>query len=320
MNKPEYFPIENGLYTLTPGLKALGVDFGNQEFDKKVFHLTPDFPLFRKNKIDCRQERLSKYFCQKNLSTDKVQNLAKFILDQLIMEYPQVFSFNGKTLFCSHTNDQIGIDEHYNLEKFFNPSEVLNPPVSDLIDALALQIQEDIALVCKEQEKDFLGLLHLCSPSHWAAEDKIGMNFFDVHAPIPGIQKVNKIAGKLVETMIEKGPFVRFIWSFVTDERLNHHPEAPPGIDPIEWRGRSFNQDQKPPFYLRIERQVTWGFPVNESALFTIGVSFISGLDIKNNSERRSELVSALKSMTPESRDYKGVAHCFDKLILWLES
>lgn len=317
---PKYFPIERSEYVVAPGLRPLGFNFGNPEFDKKVFHITKDFELYRKNKLECRKERLGKYFCEKDLSLDRINTLARYLINQYLTEYPHLFFFDGTTLDCLHTGDRLIVDVNYDFISFSNTNEVLEPRVEHIIDALALQVEEDIALVCRTPDTDHLGLLHLCSPSHWAAEDKIGMNFFDVHVPIPGIEKINKVASKLVETMIHKGPYVRFIWSFVTDKRLNHHPIAPIGIDQDTWKGRSFNIDQPTPFYFRIERQVTWGFPQVEAGLFTIGVSFLSGLEVKSDPHQRAQLLGALKSMSPDSRVYKGVSSCYDQLISWLEN
>lgn len=321
---PKYFPISKGEYVVAPGLYPLGHNFGNPDYDKKVFHITKNFRTYRSNKLECRKERLSKYFCQKDLSTDRINVLARYLINQYITEYPQLFKFDGITLNCLHTGDKISVDQNFDFIQFSNDEETIEPKVDHIIDALCLQIEEDIALVCRtistEKTLDHLGLLHLCSPSHWAAEDKIGMNFFDVHAPIPGIDKINKVADKLVETMINKGPFVRFIWSFVTDQRLNHHPIAPAGIDASKWKGRSFDKDQASPFYFRIERQVTWGFPHVDASLFTIGVSFLSGLEVKADPHQREQLISALKSMSPESKIYKGVDGCIDELLAWLAS
>lgn len=322
---PTYFPIERGEYSVAPGLRPLGYDFGNPDFDHKIFHLTSNFPNYRANKIECRRERLSKYFCMSDLGHERVSLLAGFLIHQLVKEYPHFFNFDGKTLLCLHTKDQIEVDKDLNLISFHNLSaHEMTPPVLHILDALALQVEEDLSLVCRrmegEESRDHLGLLHLCSPSHWAAEDKIGKNFFDIHVSIPGIEKINRMADRLVDTMINKGPYVRFIWSFVTDQRLNHHPVPPPNCDLETWKGRSFNQDQNIPFYFRIERQVTWGFREQDCSLFTIGVSFISGEEIKNNPHYKQQLLSALHSMTPEARVYKGVASCFDQLVNWLEN
>ena len=324
MNKqPLYFPIERGLYEVAPGLRPLGFDFGNGEIDKKIFQITDEFPIYRKNMLECRQERLSKYFLTHDLSDKRLLTLTKFIVYRLIEEYPRLFSFEASTLFCTHTGDSIEFDEYFNLLRFSSLDSIIIP-VTHAIDALSLQVPEDLALVCRKLTDsgpvDHLALLHLCSPSHWAAEDKIGKNFFDIHIPIPGIEKINRVSEKMVETIIHKGPFVRFIWSFVTDKRLNHHPIAPEGMDQVAWTGRTFNQFQFIPFYFRVERQTTFGFPDQESSLFTISVSFLTGHEVKNDPHMRDQLISALLSMTPESRVYKGVEGCFDDLVKWLRS
>src|SRR5690606_22334856 len=100
-----------------------------------------------------------------------------------------------------------------------------------------------------------------------------------------------------------KGPFGRFAWGFSSDTRLNHHPEPPPGIDPVQWQGRRFSSPEESTFYLRIERQVTWGFPEIDAAFFSIRVYYLEGISIRRDPEKREKLVAALKSMTPESRE-----------------
>lgn len=327
---PFYFPIERGLYEIAPGLRPLGFDFGNGHFDQNVFQITADFSKYRQNKLDCRDERLTKYFCQKNLSEERTYALSKFIIEKLLNEYPHLFFFEHNILSCFHTGDKLCFDKDYKLLSF-SSKEIINTPVLHSIDALSLQIQEDLALVCNdykiingvkdaESVEDHLALLHLCSASHWAAEDKIGLNFKDLHQPIPGIEKVNRISKKLMELIIYKGPFVRFIWSFVTDNRLNHHPIAPSNYDQTIWTGRHFDESQDVPFYFRVERQITYGLPEVDASLFTIGVFFISGHEIRAQVELRQQLILALKSMTLKSREYKGVAKCFDKFVAWLSS
>jgi hypothetical protein len=321
---PKYFPIERGEYAIAPGLRPLGYDFGNGDFDKKVFQITSNFKTYRQNKLECRKERLSKYFLMHDLGENRVNVFTRYMFNQLVTEYPNIFKFDGIILHCLHTGDKIAVDPNYDFVEFMHEGPAIEPKVEHIIDALSLQVEEDIVLMCrsveKDQTRDYVGMLHLCSASHWAAEDKVGRNFFDIHIPIPGIDKINRVADRMVETMINKGPYVRFIWSFVTDQRLNHHPMPPPEWDLIKWRGRTFNKELAIPFHFRIERQITWGFPEVECALFTIGVSFMSGAEVKANDYQREQLISALKSMTPESRVYKGVDKCFDELIGWLEN
>src|SRR5206468_2092864 len=101
--------------------------------------------------------------------------------------------------------------------------------------------------------------------------------FFEIHRPVPGIDKVNQAARSYIEAAIGKGPYVRFVWGFATDRRLNHHPEPPPGMSPESWRGRTFDAGSPSPFLLRIERQQLWGLPAVRAAVFLIRVSFVDG-------------------------------------------
>ncbi len=319
MKDPKYFPIERGLYEVGPGLKPLGTDLGQGVFDKKVFQIDSQFLKARENKILCWKENRQKYILRHEFSADDEAKVAKVVFEILRNEYPDKFIFDPLTrnLLCRQSLDQITLDAGFRLQGFKSPTEHLKPET--LLEALLLQVQEDMAITLRTSpEVDYLAYLNLCSASHWSPADKIGKSFGKVHAPIPGNEKLVKASKNLVEAMIAKGPFVRFVWSFVTDTRLNHHPEAPRGEDPILWKGRSFDASAENPFFLRVERQVTWGLPQDQLSIFTIRISFLSGLEIKSNPAWREQLRLALQSMTPESRQYKGVAHCFDKLIGFL--
>ena len=56
-----YFPLEKGLYQVTPGLHALGTDFSNNNADRLVFQLDDNFGHYREAKIAARTESLDKY-------------------------------------------------------------------------------------------------------------------------------------------------------------------------------------------------------------------------------------------------------------------
>lgn len=329
-----YFPIERQLYEVAPNLKPFGFDFGNGSCDQRVFQIDENFNSYRENKLACRKERLNKYFLTHNFSTLHEKALSEFVIEQLLKDYPQFFKVTPASnhsnndlyiLQCLHTGDQITYSKaSMHLQQFqtalSEPSK-LTPAPEHLIDALSLQVAEDVCLLIRRTpEQHDIGLLHLCSPSHWAAEDKIGRTFAEVHAPIPHIEKINKASLNMVEAMINKGPFVRFVWSFVTDTRLNHHPVAPAGFDAVNWKGRSFNPDAETPFYLRIERQVVYGLPHIDSSFFGIGITFIEAQKIKADPNMNQQLLGALNSMSDESKAYKGVLHCFSELISYLSS
>ena len=321
-----YDPIDKPLYEVGPGLKPLGADLGQGEFDQKIFQIDDLFEASRQNKISCLKEDPAKYHLTHQLTSEIEHTSSLFMVRRLAAEYPQHFTLTRQDeliqLQCHLTKDTIELRENGQFFSFQTKDEVLlsaNLHIGSAMHALALQVQEDFALCRQAQERDFLCALHICAPSHWSPEVKIGQSFFQVHAPVPGIEKLNRSASQMVQAMIHKGPFVRFVWSFVTDERLNHHPQPPPGWDLAEWKGRSFHLQNDPPFFLRVERQTTFGFPELNFAFFSIRISFWSANEIRADEQKRQNLLGALHSMSPESRRYKGVENCFSELTAWLK-
>lgn len=317
-----YFPLERAIYEVAPNLKPFGTEFGNGERDKKLFQLDTEFPRFRANKMECRSERLSKYFCTHNLSVEVETSACRFMSLRLVEDWPELFELKSQegylVLKCQLTNEELRFDRNWQWVGVQNSS--VNPPYVSGLDALCCQIQEDIALTSRVPGKEgWLSALHLSSPSHWAPEEKIGRDFVSVHNPVAGIERVNRSAPQLVEASIKKGPFVRFAWGFGTDNRLNHHPEPPIGADPKVWKGRSFEKESKSPFILRFERQVVYGLPEAEASFFSIHLYFIDGNLIRANEKQRELLRSALLSMTPESLEYKGLTHSLKDVIEWFD-
>ncbi|MBI2506452.1 MAG: DUF3445 domain-containing protein [Candidatus Latescibacteria bacterium] len=190
------------------------------------------------------------------------------------------------------------------------------PPYTSALDALACQIQEDLAVVCRRADgSDWLAAVHLCCPNHWAAEEKVGRDFAQVHAPVAGMGPLNQRSADLIRAMIERGPYVRFAWGLGTDTRLNHHPEPPPGIPSANWQGRHFDPET-PRLFVRVERQVLWGFPQQEAALFTIRTYFRDCARL--TPQERTQLGLAIASMSPETLAYKGLVAHRDPILEWL--
>lgn len=319
LNKPfPFFPIDKPVYEVGPALKPFGTNLGAGDLDKKIFHFDDLFFKVRESKLSAHRERISKYYLN-NAPKEHITSLTKFLALRLCFEWPEYFSFENLIFKSCLTDEELVFDEHFNLQK--NSKTEIN--YLDGIDALVMQMQEDIAWVIKDGNgADALRILHVMSPSHWSPEVKFNQNFFNVHAPIPGVEKLNRSAAQMVDAMIYKGPFLRLVWSFVTDQNFNHHPIAPEGTDQKAWKGRSFDLENKPenPFDLRVERQITWGFKELNAALFTIRISFIEGKVVKDNPEWNQLLSGAIASMSPEALAYKGLSHCKDDLLKWLKS
>ena len=323
-----YFPLANGRYEVKPGMIALGSDMGNGKVDGQVFQIDSNFALYRRVKLAARKENLNKYYQTCDYSPSMATAVAGLIIDRLTQDYSQYFNAkllsNGNIIFNSLlTGETFYLDGDLQLQKVEIDGEEVIPVYASALDALATQIQEDITVICRDNRdsRNWVSAIHLCFPNHWSAQEKIGQDFATVHAPVAGIEKINRRANKIVNTMIERRPTVRFAWGLSTDTRLNHHPEAPQNISTEEWRGRSFNFNRDDPrLYLRIERQTIWGLPKSNAALFTIRTYFRDCNVIKQDHLLKSKLLSAIESMTSDSLVYKGLAANKKDILMWLEN
>lgn len=320
---PRYYPFQSGRYEVKAGMVNLGYDFGNGEKDKQVLQLDASFNFYRQAKLNARSENLAKYFQIYNYDDTVSREIVKFLITRLLIEHPQYFHWSDFSLTCHLTQETLDFDEQYNLRQI--TSSLVTPKYISGLDAIACQIQEDIAVVCCDNQtsqtsqtgNNWASAIHLCFPNHWSAASKIGRDFITIHLPVGEIEPINKRAAGLVKAMIHGKPAVRFAWGISTDTRLNHHPEPVPGIDPAIWQGRKFVVEN-PQLYLRIERQTIWGLPQVNAALFTIRTYFYDCATIRKDTYLCHRLINAIASMSDESLDYKGLTDSKADILQWL--
>src|SRR5688572_15095301 len=257
---PDYFPPAAGRYEVKPGLVRFGRALDGGEADSHVFQIDASFPRYHRAKLAARAERPGKYFQIHRFEPDVAATITRFIAARLTAEHPAHFSLKGDQLHCGLTGDNVPLD----------------------FDALAMQVQEDLAAVSTEGEKHWLSAVHLSFPNHWAAEDKIGKTFALIHQPVAGMEQMNRQADSLVRVMLEATDgLVRFAWGVTFDDLLNHHPQPPPGAR----RVHAFDASN-PRAFLRVERQTVWGFPAVAAALFTIRTYLYDFAEIKRDPVR----------------------------------
>ena len=309
-----YFPLTNGKYDVAAGLRPLATDFGNGDLDGKVFQFDQNFPAYRKSKERARAENLDQYYpAHSKLDDSAYRTVVKFIVERLTSEWSDFFRLReegGRSILeCTLTSERLVFDANLSLISATSITGGPLPPYRDLFDALASQVQEDLAIWKRRSgEEEWLAALHLCAPNHWSAEEKIGRPFKQVHGPVADFQKLAAASGPLVDQMIEKGPFVRFAWGVATDDELNHHPKKN--------SGREFDPSA-PLLKLRIERQTLSGFAEVSASLFTIRTYFRDvAVDLSN--QERESLSSAIDSMSPEALAYKGLSKTAPAIQEWL--
>ena len=311
-----YHPFASGQYDEKPKLFRLGRQFGNGERDGKILQFDNQFDTYRQQKLRARSHDYKKYV-RESLSQNSLDSrIVNRTLTQIACsEYPEYFekqdSEQGWNLKCFLTGEILRFDEN-DVYIDFGPAD--NNPGHTYhsgLDAIASQLQEDICVVKKEDSSDRLVAAHLCFPNRWSPADKINKTFIEIHQPVARFSETNPNASNLINAVLGKVPYVRFAWGLSNDQFLDHHPEE---TAPFRF------ENDKDDLYVRVERQVLYGFPDNNLLLFFIRTYYADCRELCRGTEIQEGMTNALQSMSPELLSYKGLLESRDRIVRWIQS
>lgn len=164
-------------------------------------------------------------------------------------------------------------------------------PLPHSLEQLPMLMAEDVAIVQLDGEREWLAFGHICLPSSWRLEDKIGRPFLEVHRPVPGFPEQG--AAAMVRSLTTKGPYERYAWGLTNFDVLDQEAGVHADVEPA-------------PLYVRVERQTIHSLPECSAWLFLIHPANTPVEELTR--EQRLRLADALDSMTPEQAAYKGLA------------
>lgn len=312
-----YFPISNSPFEFKTGLKKLENENHGHPNDQKIFQIDKQWADYLAQKQASRNENLHKYVKEKKLTEQTRNTVCQYLTEQLVAEYPSLFQLSkteqGNRLTNLVTTEEIQLDGNFQLLYVINPQTDI--PYESALDALCCQIQDDLSINQVVDGKDYISYLHLCLPNYWSADDKIGKCFLHAHMTVPAMGKIAKAANDIIYTLITQGPFVRYTWGLTSDKRLNHHPVPPQGVSREAWYGRKFDP-LHPELYLRVERQLTVGFPETKAYIFTIRSYLYNVADYSR--QQLKQLIFSLDTMPEDVRVYKGLSDGFDDVHAYL--
>ncbi|MDP3824554.1 MAG: DUF3445 domain-containing protein [Burkholderiales bacterium] len=179
---------------------------------------------------------------------------------------------------------------------------------------LELAFEEDFAVL--DGSTGTLPWLCVCVPSHWAPEDKLGLDFAALHAPVADNAALLAASRQLVALATGGDCWERSVWTISPSARHDQHPRRhartpwPPSDDPAAFAGRC---------WLRAERQVF--FPVGQGtrqAVFSIRVMLQPLTEAAQPGETAQRLHDSLASMSQAVLDYKNLSAAREPLLRWL--
>lgn len=169
------------------------------------------------------------------------------------------------------------------------------------LSELAPELSEDFAVLTRA---DRVAFIHACFPSGWRPQQVLGKSFSQIHQHIPEFEAVARKAASLVQAMLTRGPYVRFVWTISADDELDHHPEQ---------GRRAAWLPTTPHGFLRVERQTTVPLAGGAASLFLIR-TFLYRFD-ELGPERRATLASALRRLPPEVARYKQLTQALPRAL-----
>jgi hypothetical protein len=261
-----YFPVSPSPLKMVAGLRRLGETFGQGELDQRFFHVDDQRAryLAAKRRVPANRHGL---FGEQPEHQAAREAALHWMRETLAREHP--------SLLAEADHDREAVDE---------------------FDALARVLQEDFAVLSAgEQDAGRTVVLDVRFPSGWRPECLIGASFEALHRPVPGFVETPAAVRSMVRAMIERGPYVRFVWTLCTDDQLDHHPAARQALDFVTASR----------LWLRVERQVTVALAHAEASVFLIRTYLYPTEELSR--DQRRIVLRALELMPSEVRAYKGL-------------
>lgn len=292
-----YAPFVSGRYDVSPGLSHMSLSA--EDPHRRLIQLDREYPLYRANKEACRAQNPEAYMLEAELDPVTARLANQALIDALCAGYPDYFRLEAPgRLACRLSGETLRFDDM---------QLAPHPVYRQLLDALACQLQEDIAIWQARDGRDWLAALHVCAPNGWAPAEKIGKSFDFVHESVPGMERQRASYGPLLAGLIRKPAYCRFLWDLRTDPALNHHPErvSLPAFNPA-----------RPALWVRLERQLLYGLPEANAVLFMIR-SYrypVAGLELAG----LKGIDQALSTMPAELLAYKRLDADYDAIRTWL--
>lgn len=157
--------------------------------------------------------------------------------------------------------------------------------------------------------------LCVCVPSHWAPEEKVGLDFAAVHAPVADNRLLTGASSQLVKLATSGECWERFVWTVSPSGRYDQHPHRharEPWPDPNAFE--AFGDR----CWLRWERQTFFPVAGTRQAVFTIRVMLQPLREAVAAPGAARRLHDSIASMSGAVLAYKGLDAAREPLLAWL--
>ncbi|WP_163100807.1 heme-dependent oxidative N-demethylase family protein [Peribacillus alkalitolerans] len=281
--------------------------------EPKSIDITPTYVEEIKIKRDLLKQYPERCYQSQSHTIKGQWEIVELLIDHLTVYYPNKFSIDKNAngwIFHNKILDEI---------HSFTFGDVSTLPCEPL-DFIGRHVQEDLILMMQRDGDLFLDAGQLCFPANWSLAFNLGMNFKEIHQPIPGFKEESldyRIQNFLMR--LEAGnPWGRKNWSLMAGDRLDTSLET---FD--RWgqdRKRVTKENAGDFVHLRVEDQKLFRLPGTNGILFTIHTHLISLEEFTSNREWLLQFYNILKELPHHITDYKGLGLFKNQVIAYLEA
>lgn len=187
--------------------------------------------------------------------------------------------------------------------------------------ALALSVQEDLVIMRNltgDDNRDEAEALLVALPTNWDPAEKLGQSFREIHIPVGDHERLLRSAPRMMQAMIEKGPFVRYNWSLASVPALSQnqallddytHTLEDPALARLPTPQALLKR-----LYFRVERQTMLNFTEAGRALFAIRIYQHPLIEALESEAHARTLADALASMNREHLAYHALTDIVEML------
>jgi dimethylamine monooxygenase subunit A len=302
-------------------LKHLALDEGAYDLKMNVRQLAPDCiidvdPDEYAQELALKNEILASdypYYSQALPGAEAMQwETIEILLPNMAEYYPEHFALTTDGDRWRWTNRLLGMETAFVLG---DPATLPLPP----LDWVGRQVQEDLCVMDGNDPGSPLVAGHLCFPSGWCLNDKMGQSFLAIHGPVPLFaEKIGRPADLMMQRVKVGRPTARVNWTIHPSDRLNCAPvmkqryaHEHEGITPENAGER---------YYLRSEWQTFVRYPRTNAVLFTIRTRVTPLAAAIADPDDARRLATLLQTMPPAMLAYKSLTNHQETLLTYLET
>lgn len=210
------------------------------------------------------------------------------------------------------------INRPLNIDDTFTFGDVGTLPYGPM-EYITRQAQGDWA-VCDQRDGNlWMDAGMITTQADWSLDFDIGMNFFEWHAPVPGVAHELGIFERALKflTNVQQGhPARRFNWTMTINPRLDTSPENYHkwGVDRTTVTPENVGEK----VHLRVEIQMFWRLPRSNALLFPIRCYLISMDELASVPKWARRFHRVLRDLPDELAEYKGLPRFRQTTVEWL--